>query len=79
MRGGRILTMKGTEVVEKGDVLIENNRIKAVGPSGSLQIPKGTKEIDVSGKTIMPGYVDTHAHLRPAWGIHKKSSLDVCG
>lgn len=71
LKGGRILTMKGTEVISNGDVLIENNRIKAVGPSGSLQIPNGTKEIDVTGKTIMPGYVDTHAHLRPAWGIHK--------
>lgn len=71
LKGGRILTMNDTEVIENGDVLIENNRIKAVGVSGSLQVPSGTKEIDVSGRTILPGFVDTHAHLRPAWGIHK--------
>ena len=71
LKGARLLTMKGNEVIEKGDILIENNRIKAVGASGSIEIPNGTKEIDLTGKTIVPGYVDTHAHLRPAWGIHK--------
>ena len=71
LKGGRILTMKGDEVIADGDILIENNRIKAVGPSGSLTVPKGTQEIDISGKTVLPGFVDTHAHLRPAWGVHK--------
>jgi Tol biopolymer transport system component len=71
LKGGRILTMKDESVIENGDVLIENNRIKAVGPTGSLSVPDGTTEIDVSGKTIIPGFVDTHAHLRPAWGVHK--------
>lgn len=71
LKGGRILAMKDESVLENGDILIENNRIKAVGPSGSLSFPEGTTEIDVSGKTITPGFVDTHAHLRPAWGVHK--------
>ena len=71
LQGGRIITMKGDEVIEKGDVLVENNRIKAVGASGSLTVPKGTTIIDVSGKTLTPGFVDTHAHMWPSWGIHK--------
>ncbi|SDL91244.1 Imidazolonepropionase [Catalinimonas alkaloidigena] len=71
LKGARLITMKGDEVIAKGDLWIENNRIKAVGPSGSLQPPAGTQELDVSGKTILPGFVDTHAHLRPTWGIHK--------
>ncbi|WP_224490156.1 amidohydrolase family protein [Robertkochia flava] len=71
LRGGRIITMNNDEVIENGDLLIENNRIKAIGPSGSLTVPKGTIEIDASGKTITPGFVDTHAHMWPNWGIHK--------
>ena len=63
--------MKGDEVIENGDVLIENNRIRAIGPSGTLNVPQGTLEMAVGGKTITPGFVDVHAHLRPAWGIHK--------
>lgn len=71
LKGARLITMNGKEIIENGDILIENNRIKAVGASGSLSIPSKTKEIDVSGKTILPGFVDVHAHMRPAWGIHK--------
>ena len=71
LKGGRIITMKGNEVIENGDVLIENNRIKMVGNSGSFSVPKNTAVIDISGKTITPGFVDTHAHMYPNWGIHK--------
>lgn len=71
LKGGRIITMKGDEVFENGDVLIENNRIKGVGASGSLSVPANAKTIDVSGKTLVPGFVDTHAHMWPTWGIHK--------
>lgn len=71
LKGGRIITMKGKEIIENGDVLIENNRIKAVGASGTLNVPANVQVIDVSGKTIVPGFVDTHAHMWPNWGIHK--------
>ncbi|GLU44748.1 amidohydrolase family protein [Allomuricauda sp. NBRC 101325] len=71
LKGARIITMKNDEVIENGDILIENNRIKAVGATGTLEVPKGTIEIDATGKTITPGFVDTHGHLRPNWGIHK--------
>ena len=74
LKGGRIITMKGQEVIENGDVLIENNRIKRIGSSGSFEIPRNTKTIDVSGKTLIPGFVDTHAHMWPNWGIHKSQS-----
>ena len=70
LKGGRVITLKGTEVIERGDVLVRDNRIVSVGPAGSLTVPAGTREIDVSGKTVMPGFVDTHAHLRVSQGVH---------
>lgn len=70
LKGARIITMNGDEVIENGDILIENARIIAVGPSGSLE-SRGAKTIDMSGKTIVPGFVDTHAHMWPSWGLHK--------
>ncbi|MFT5761509.1 MAG: Tol biopolymer transport system component [Polaribacter sp.] len=71
LKGGRIITMNGNEVIENGDVLIVNNRITQVGASGSFKVPNRAKVIDVSGKTITPGFIDTHAHMWPNWGIHK--------
>jgi imidazolonepropionase-like amidohydrolase len=63
-RGARALTMKGHEIIENSDVLVRDNRIVSVGPRGSAKVPAGTKVIDVSGKTIMPGFVDTHYHTQ---------------
>ena len=71
LRGARVITMNDTMndesgadggVIERGDVVVRDNRIVAVGASGSVDIPRGATEIDVTGKTIVPGFVDTHAH-----------------
>lgn len=63
LRGARVITMKGDEVLEQADILVTANRISAIGPAGTLKIPEGTKEMDATGKTIIPGLIDTHAHL----------------
>ncbi len=71
LRGARLVTMRGDEVVEDGDLLIRDNRIVGVGARGSLDVPDGAEVLDVSGKTILPGFVDTHAHLRAAYVFHR--------
>ncbi len=58
----RIITMNGDEVIDNGTVVVEGNLIKAVGASSDVKIPAGAKKIDCAGKTIMPGFVDAHAH-----------------
>lgn len=61
--GGRVITMEAEQVIEKGTVLVERNRIVAVGPSHQVNIPRQARIIDITGKTIMPGFVDMHGHL----------------
>ena len=71
LSGARIVTMKGDEVIEKGDVVVTDNRITAIGPKGKVTIPPGAKVIDVTGKTIVPGFVDVHAHMWPPRDLHQ--------
>lgn len=74
LRGARAITMNGREVIEDSEIVIRNNRIEAVGRRGTVTVPQGADVIDVSGQTIVPGFVDTHAHMWPAFGLHKTQS-----
>jgi Tol biopolymer transport system component len=71
LRGARVISMNGDEVIEDADLLVRNNRIAAVGQRGAVDVPADARVIDVAGATIIPGFVDTHSHMWPAWGIHK--------
>jgi hypothetical protein len=74
LRGARAVTMNGREIIENSDIVVRNNRIVAVGRSGSVTVPTGAQVLDMSGKTIVPGFVDTHSHMWPSWGLHKTQS-----
>ncbi|MCB0567002.1 MAG: PD40 domain-containing protein, partial [Phaeodactylibacter sp.] len=63
LTNARIITMEGDEVIEKGTIVVEDNRITRVGEAVKVRIPKEAKVIDCDGKTIMPGLVDVHGHL----------------
>ncbi|WP_149276141.1 amidohydrolase family protein [Pareuzebyella sediminis] len=59
----RIITMEGEKVIEKGTLVIKGNRIEKIGTSSEVKLANDLKVFDVSGKTIMPGIVDAHAHV----------------
>jgi Tol biopolymer transport system component len=71
LRGATVITMKGDEIIEDADLLIVNNRIQQVGKRGSFTVPRGAEIKDMSGKTIVPGFVDTHAHFRHPVNLHR--------
>ncbi len=76
LTGGRVLSCNGDEIVENGFVEIEDGKIKAVGQASDLGSSTAAR-IDCSGMTIMPGMINSHAHL--AWdGVHDlaRQSLD---
>ena len=63
LSNARLITMKGDEILESGDILVSNGRIAAVGRAGQVEAPAGATTMDLSGKTIIPGFIDLHAHL----------------
>ena len=60
---GRLIDGTGAAPITNAVVVIEDTKIKAVGKN--IPIPKGAKVIDATGKTVMPGLIDSHLHI---WG-----------
>ncbi len=60
--GGKLLTITHG-AIEDGVVILENGKIKAVGPASSTKIPKDAKVYDAKGKTVYPGLFDAETHL----------------
>ncbi len=63
LTGARVITMNGDEILPSADIVVTANRIAAIGPSGSVSIPADATRFDATGKTVVPGLIDTHAHL----------------
>ncbi len=63
LTNARLITMnESREVIEEGTLLIRGNRIEAIGRKKDVSIPKDYALVDMSGKTILPGLIDIHAH-----------------
>ncbi|WP_448567153.1 amidohydrolase family protein [Thalassotalea ganghwensis] len=60
--GGKVITMQGNKVIDNGVVVVDGNKIIAVGTAEDIKIPSNAKIIDIKGKSIMPGLIDAHAH-----------------
>jgi imidazolonepropionase-like amidohydrolase/Tol biopolymer transport system component len=64
LTGARIVTMARDDggIIDDGVILMRGDRIAAVGPRGQVSIPADAKQINMAGKTIIPGLIDAHAH-----------------
>ena len=62
--GARVVVGDGSAPIENATIVVRDTRIEAVGPAGSVQVPEGARRVDVSGKTVIPGIIDAHVHLR---------------
>ena len=81
----RIVDGNGGSPVEHGTIVIEGQKIVAVGPTSGISIPPNARRIDENGKTAIPGLADMHVHLTGGWdgvsghvglsALHERSSL----
>ena len=65
VKAGRLLDPRSGNVISPAAVLIENNKVKEVGPAAQVQAHAsgGVKTIDLGGATLLPGLIDGHTHL----------------
>ncbi|MEM8985403.1 MAG: amidohydrolase family protein [Pseudomonadota bacterium] len=65
LRGANIATMGEAGFIRNGTIVIDDNRIVAVGARRNVKIPEDATVLNVRGKTIIPGLVDSHCHIGP--------------
>src|SRR5215470_14573705 len=61
--GGTLIDGNGGQPLANATVLIRDERIVAVGPAGSVEIPADAQRYDATGKYVLPGFMDMHMHL----------------
>lgn len=66
LTGATIIPIAGPEI-DDGVLVMQGGKIVAVGPTHTTTIPEGAERIDVTGKVLMPGLVDTHSHVGGGW------------
>jgi len=79
---GRPIVLSGSTLIDGNggppqadvDVVVEEGRIKAVGPRGTILIPAGAMTLDLRGRTVLPGFINAHAHY-----THVASNLYTWG
>ena len=73
--GGTVLPMDDLSVIEDAVVVVRGNRIETVGPRGEVVIPDGAEVVDCTGRVVMPGFVDVHAHTgSPSGGVQPQQN-----
>lgn len=72
--GARIIPIDGA-VIEDGVLIVEGSKIGSVGPRASTPIPSNAERIDMKGRVIMPGLVDTHSHIGQVSGADASAPI----
>lgn len=72
LKNANIITVTGKDI-EGGDILIKNGRISALRKG--IHAPKGIKIIDLNGKWVIPGIIDSHSHIAIEGGVNETGNL----
>jgi imidazolonepropionase-like amidohydrolase len=68
VRGGRLIDGTGRPPLDDAVIVIRSGRFATVGQQGEVAVPPDVEVIDVAGKTVLPGFIDGHAHLEDFHG-----------
>jgi imidazolonepropionase-like amidohydrolase len=63
LTGARVIDGTGRAPMEQATIVINNGRIESVGAASAVKVPPGATRIDMAGRTILPGFINAHAHV----------------
>jgi Tol biopolymer transport system component/imidazolonepropionase-like amidohydrolase len=74
LTGATLISMGTVGDIEEATVLIEGDRIISIGSRDEIQVPAEARVVNLNGRFILPGFVNTHAHFRGARGVPTQSN-----
>jgi imidazolonepropionase-like amidohydrolase len=82
--GGRLIDGTGANPIEPAVIIVQDGVIQAVGAMDEVEIPEGAARVDLSGRTIIPGLINTHGHVGAVRGLEsgqysRENVLDQLG
>jgi imidazolonepropionase-like amidohydrolase len=73
--GGTVIDGTGADPLTDATIIVAGDRILQVGPTMQLELPAGTRTVDVSGKWVIPGLIDAHVHFFQSAGIYTRPDV----
>jgi imidazolonepropionase-like amidohydrolase len=70
--GARLIDGTGRPPVENAVLVVANGRVEAAGRADRVRVPAGARRVDVSGRTIVPGFINTHGHINDVKGLEAR-------
>ena len=84
LEGATLIDGSGSEPVKDALILVKDGHIEAVARVNEVAVPRGAHEINLIGKTVIPGLIDAHAHVERwaleryvAWGVTTVRDLEI--
>jgi cytosine/adenosine deaminase-related metal-dependent hydrolase len=73
--GGNVVNPDGASSIKNAVILIKDNRIIQVGKPGKVKIPQDAEIINIEGKWVIPGLIDSHIHFFQSGGIYTRPDV----
>jgi imidazolonepropionase-like amidohydrolase len=79
IHGGTLIDGTGRPPINDAVIVFQDGRIREAGRRGEVSVPQGAETIDAKGKTVLPGLIDGHCHLRDWMGeIYLHFGITTC-
>lgn len=77
LTGARVVGFAGSPTIDEATILIRNGRIQAIGRSGNVPVPRGTRTTNLAGKFVVPGLISAHAHISDVEGLKPRAYTEA--
>jgi imidazolonepropionase-like amidohydrolase len=77
LTGARVVGIGGSPSIDTATIVIRGGRIEAVGPAGTIQIPRGARTTNLAGKFVVPGLITAHAHVSDVNGLKPRAYTEA--